>query len=1316
LHSLVLRPLLVVLTLAMLVIALFQSAGRLGFMLLDEGELAINQWLSGQRLQVTGLEGSWRLLNPVVRVDRVDLPAGYLADVAIELDWLESLVRNRFVARRLVVGDAHVLVERSSAGQWRMVGTAAGGEFDLSGLLYHSDELRLSGSIALRREGDKASPTGEVVAPIRIDYTATNRGGMHRHELALSNLGRDCDDPCRALAQYQVQEGLWPFWDEALQLQADIKHFRLPKPLLGMSALEVESLGVKWQRLGDDSGGWLSARVDGLELPADVVLAGRVEAQVEGHLDVHQAVIDELEVRQSAHIEHVSEQTPVASALRLPVIRLRKDLDLLQLWSAGLDLGEVSEFLRKALQGMELPRRWLEELNLRAQLLNLRGYLRPATGEIGYAGTLADLQTEGYKGVPFMRGGAGELMGFRRGAQLKLNGQDMLLQFRETFTDKWQMPYMQGVVQAWFKGGYLGLRGLNLRAQTPFTNISGGFAVARTVERYEQRLTLLLNIDAVEIEQARVFVPYKIPVGLAQWINDGPRAGLLSGLHFGYHGQTHVRPNELGRRIELVSRISEGRVQYHADWPEITELSGRVEVAGSTVRIRVDDGLSIGARLAGTRVVLRDKASYADIELDAQVGTQETLEFVRATPLRDSLTFIGPDWTGAGKLRLQGDLHVPLGDKEGDKEGEIPDALAVDLNIELQLADLEMPDYRLTVNDLDGRLRYRYTNTQRGSDIKASLFWRDATLAAASDADTMTLSFTGHAGHEDVLAIIAMEDRGLFAGSMDFVADLHVPVSPDRFTWLDITSDLQGLAVSLPGEFAKSPELARPLAVGVQFLDAYQVMSFDHGSAQGWLHTNDGLLRGAIGFDRAPLGQRRMLELGADYLLLTGRMDHFTLEEVVPDDGDNSDAPIAMRLADLRVGHIDLDEFRVDDALLNGDITASGFEINVASETLTGDLRLNGDEPLLVDLQQVQFPASETDDVSDPLQPELIAELPAAVVTIDSLRVGEDDYGRWKFTLEPTDDGVLVANIDAVLRGVNVLAPEGVMWNAQRNESHFKGELNAGNLLEVLPLWDYAPSLETKSASMVGDLRWAGSPANVDLDLLIGEADVRADEGRFVDVDSGGGAMRLFSLMNLSNIFRRMRGDFSDVTDKGVSFDKLKGKVAFNAGTLRFVEPMKVNGTGSSFEVAGTVDLVDGVLDNEMIVTLPVSKNLPWYAAYIALANPLVGAGIILGERVLRKPIEQFSSAKYEISGTLDEPEVNLVNVFDTSMKSGESEAGEDREEIEEAPAVEGVVPTEVVAIDEAVLKPELEPELELELEPELEPESKPEPVPEPEQ
>ncbi|MDA1075634.1 MAG: hypothetical protein O3A63_12870, partial [Proteobacteria bacterium] len=75
-------------------------------------------------------------------------------------------------------------------------------------------------------------------------------------------------------------------------------------------------------------------------------------------------------------------------------------------------------------------------------------------------------------------------------------------------------------------------------------------------------------------------------------------------------------------------------------------------------------------------------------------------------------------------------------------------------------------------------------------------------------------------------------------------------------------------------------------------------------------------------------------------------------------------------------------------------------------------------------------------------------------------------------------------------------------------------------------------------------------------------------------------------------------------------------------------------------------------LNNEMIITLPVSRGLPWYAAWAAFAaNPLIGVGVLVGERVLRGQLEQFSSARYTIKGSLNEPELKLVSIFDNTME-----------------------------------------------------------------
>ena len=161
---------------------------------------------------------------------------------------------------------------------------------------------------------------------------------------------------------------------------------------------------------------------------------------------------------------------------------------------------------------------------------------------------------------------------------------------------------------------------------------------------------------------------------------------------------------------------------------------------------------------------------------------------------------------------------------------------------------------------------------------------------------------------------------------------------------------------------------------------------------------------------------------------------------------------------------------------------------------------------------------------------------------------------------------------------------------------------------------------------------------------------VKASDGRFVDVGEGSGAVRIVSLLNFTAIAKRMALDFSDVFGKGISFDAITGVVAADQGTIVFVEPLVIEGTGGEYRISGSVNLLNGVLDNEMVVTLPVSSSLPWYAAYLGFVNPLAAGAVLVGERIFHNQIDKFSSAKYKIGGTLQNPEVNFEQVFPNAV------------------------------------------------------------------
>ena len=159
-------------------------------------------------------------------------------------------------------------------------------------------------------------------------------------------------------------------------------------------------------------------------------------------------------------------------------------------------------------------------------------------------------------------------------------------------------------------------------------------------------------------------------------------------------------------------------------------------------------------------------------------------------------------------------------------------------------------------------------------------------------------------------------------------------------------------------------------------------------------------------------------------------------------------------------------------------------------------------------------------------------------------------------------------------------------------------------------------------------------------------------------VEGGQAGLRVVSLLNITALTKRITFDFSDVVGEGISFEEAFGDIQLEDQTLSFTKNLIIKSTSSRYELGGEVDLNGNTLDAQMIVTLPVSDSLPWYAAYLALANPLAGLGLAVGERVFRKPIEQMSSAKFVVSGALDDPEVRFTELFNKDIKEADA-AGE---------------------------------------------------------
>ena len=170
----------------------------------------------------------------------------------------------------------------------------------------------------------------------------------------------------------------------------------------------------------------------------------------------------------------------------------------------------------------------------------------------------------------------------------------------------------------------------------------------------------------------------------------------------------------------------------------------------------------------------------------------------------------------------------------------------------------------------------------------------------------------------------------------------------------------------------------------------------------------------------------------------------------------------------------------------------------------------------------------------------------------------------------------------------------------------------------------------------------------IDLDTLNGLASLRIRDGSMAA--EGTGALKAFGALNFNAISRRLMLDFSDIYQEGVAFDTLKGKARIENGVMTLTEPLTMDGPGGTFLTSGSTNLVDETLDMKMVVTFPVSSTLPVVALLAGMAPP-VAASIYVTEKLIGDELARFTSARYNVNGTWEQPDLKIDKAFNDNIE-----------------------------------------------------------------
>lgn len=1211
--------------------ALLQVTGRVTFAQLPGLQGAINGALAAQGIVLDGLQGRWQGLNPGLYVDRLRLPAGELRGIDFELDVLESLGRNRLVARRLTVADGHLTLERGPAG-WQLAGGAGDGEFDAFAFFAHSDEVWLHGRLMLRN--------GDDSAVLRVESMLVNQDDEHRFQIHLQTTS-DCADCALTLAGDIPVHG-------AGRVRVAAKRLAFSRQLLDVLGWSRSVATSPYHEMNLEvtaEGGWQrqAGGAEELVLALELATSGTTGAAANLALSLaawggsgsYSGSIDQLVLESADERASIDGGQFRAS--------FRQGAPAVDVWLPKLALDALLSPVVANI-GTEHPSGlWLSQVSPKGSIEDL--ILRFDAEGFAFAASGVDGALAGHRGVPttsrmtFALGGHGTAM------RLDWRSENFDLGFPGYVAERG--PYQRGGGRLTFTrsaSGYIGVRAGDLWAEIDGSRVQAKLAVARPNNRDEVRIAADASFDRIDVEQARGYLPQGLAPALREWLLGAVEAGDLSNGRIVYRGHARTRVGLPLRRLEMSADFHDGRIDYHPDWPAASELSGQLEIAADETRAS-GSARAFDAPLESFAIRVPHRGDHLQLALNGQTGVDNLIAFAWATPIHETMPFLSDAWEGSGEVRFAADIAVPI--RHGTLEpGD------VQLNLHFTDAALDLADVGLHFETVDKEVSFEFPATLAGAATRGSLFNAPARISIASDDQAIRFHVVGSATPEDAYALLGIDALGIAAGRFDFEAAFTVFPATDRAPELHVESDLSGLRVQLPPPLGKTPQETRPSVAALQFLEPHVAVSASYGDLSGWLHVDDGIVAGAVGIG-APIP---MIDADLRRVVVGGGIDTLDASTVAALIGDEADdAAFAWELRDFRLGELALGAARFTDVAIDGYSEQDELSFAVQSEDLVGRAVRKADAPWRIDVQRLNLPAAADD--GDPLDLELQDLLVHADLKLDRVMVGEEDYGSWQFGVRPNPQGVAFVDVVADVRGLRIEsraeaaeAPDaGHFFWSKANETRFVGDVSAGNLQEVLPLWDFAGSVVSEKFRFNGDLRWPGSPVNFDLAHLTGNAELELKNGSFLDM--AGGGTRIMSLLNFSTIVKRMSLDFSDVFGKGVSFDRVLANLTVDDGLAKFASPGKITGTGSTFLITGTVDLDQGDLNNELVATLPLlNSNLPWYAAFLAFSNPASAAGVWLGREVFKNQIKRLSSTKYRIGGTYHEPEVELVSIFDNDI------------------------------------------------------------------
>lgn len=920
-----------------------------------------------------------------------------------------------------------------------------------------------------------------------------------------------------------------------------------------------------------------------------------------------------------------------------------------------LDLTPITPLMDSLAPVPEAVAKVIDQLSVTGTLRNVLADYRPNATDDQKISFAANLQQVGFNathGAPAARNVSGLISGDLGKGELRLDSKDFVLHLDPIFDKPWQYLQANALLKWTLDKNSFTLIAPYIKVLGEEGKIAADFLIRIHMDHsQEDYMDLRVGLTDGDGRFTPKYLPAVLSPSLSEWLSTAILKGSVEEGFFQYQGSLDHDAVDAARNISLFFKVHGAELAFQPGWPHVRDVSGDVFIEDSGVRIMASKGLLLDTKVRNVAVniphVHAGKVSHLFLDGDFDGGLGDGLKILQEAPIGTESTFAG--WQGEGSLKGRVDLDIPL------EHGEEP-KVVVDFSTDK--ARLKISDPELELTQLKGDFRFDSAKGLSGKAISGRAFDQPIKAQIFAEGKSGKLSTrvvaSGQVGVKKLTDWLKFNQPIPVSGMLPYQLQLTLD---DADSQLRVSSSLKGATIDLPAPFGLAANESRDAVFRMTLQGAERRYWFDYGDLANLTFAapngkfEDGRGELFLGYGDPVLPVTKGLRIRG----VLSELDIApwqTLAERYAGKDPGGSAKQLLSSADFKVNKLIAFGTQLDQVRLQMKRSGPAWDLNINSKQATGAVTLPDakNAPIKVTMQTIRLPAPDPKAVSDPNAPDPLAsvdprKIPALDIIIRQLYQGDDLLGAWSLNIRPTPRGINLNNLSLGLKGLLLEGSGGWDGVAGASNSWYRGRIGGGNLANVLQGWGFAPSVTSEDFKVDIDGRWPGSPAWIGLNRFSGTLDATLNKGRFVEVDGSTQVVRIFGLLNFNAIGRRLRLDFSDLFSKGLSYDRVKGFLTANNGVYRTTSPILMTGPSTNLELSGTLNMVSDQVNAKLLVTLPVTNNLP--LAALLVGGPAAGGAMFLLNKLIGDQVSRFASVQYSIQGPWNDPKITFDKPFE---------------------------------------------------------------------